>query len=319
MPPTLLVSEPPRLTAEQTDDLLESLADSFRSPLRSPLMRTPRDYGLDYENVTFRSMDGVPLEGWFIPASGSDRVIITNHPLWFNRSGLPAHLEPWKSLCSNSGNDFEVDFIEDYRILHDAGYNVLAYDLRNCGQSADANGGIVSSGIFEARDVVGSIEYVYARHDTCDMAVALFSRCLGFNASLFALANYPEPLDDLRCLVGPQPLSPRAYLSRALENAGVPQDRLADLDTRVRLRTGFSLDDMSPVTPAAKVRAPTFIYQVRDDLLTYPSDVQDIYDNIPIAEKRLHWIDGTTRRWDGYTHFADAPDQVLDWLDVYMR
>jgi hypothetical protein len=46
--------------------------------------------------------------------------------------------------------------IPDYKILHDAGYNVLAYDLRNFGHSGAANGGIASSGIFEARDVAGS-------------------------------------------------------------------------------------------------------------------------------------------------------------------
>jgi hypothetical protein len=30
--------------------------------------------------VSFPSRDGVPLEGWFIPAPGSGRLIIANHP-----------------------------------------------------------------------------------------------------------------------------------------------------------------------------------------------------------------------------------------------
>lgn len=56
---------------------------------------------------------------------------------------------------------------------------------------------------------------------------------------------------------------------------------------------------------------PTFLYQVRDDLYTRPDDIQAMFDNIPIANKKLHWIEGTTRRWDGYTYFlragTDAP------------
>lgn len=54
--------------------LLDRMADSFQRPLRAPVMRLPSELGLDYEDVTFPSLDGVPLEGWFIPAKGSERL-----------------------------------------------------------------------------------------------------------------------------------------------------------------------------------------------------------------------------------------------------
>jgi len=60
---------------------------------------------------------------------------------------------------------------KDYKILHDAGYNVLAYDLRNFGLSGAANGGIASSRVFEARDVIGSLKYVHGREETRGMTV----------------------------------------------------------------------------------------------------------------------------------------------------
>ena len=142
-------------------------------------MHAPSEQHLVYEEVTLPALDGVPLEGWFIPADGSQKLIIANHPMGFSRSGIPTHLEPWKSIWSSSGNAFEVDFIPDYKILHDAGYNVLAYDLRNFGLSAAANGGIASSGIFESRDVLGSLRYVRDRRDTRNMTIGLFSWCLG--------------------------------------------------------------------------------------------------------------------------------------------
>jgi hypothetical protein len=147
----------PAATDEQIDRILDATADSFVRQLRSPIMHAPSEQKLPYEEITFPALDGVALEGWFIPADGSEKLIIANHPMGFSRAGIPAHLEPWRSIWSSSGNAFEVNLIPDYKILHDAGYNVLAYDLRNFGLSGAANGGVASSGIFESRDVLGSL------------------------------------------------------------------------------------------------------------------------------------------------------------------
>jgi hypothetical protein len=38
------------------------------------------EHGLQFQDVTFPSRDGTPLEGWFVPAEGSDTVVIINHP-----------------------------------------------------------------------------------------------------------------------------------------------------------------------------------------------------------------------------------------------
>ena len=105
-----------------------------------------------------------------------------------------------------------MNFIPDYKILHDAGYNVLAYDLRNFGLSGAANGGIASSGIFESRDVLGSLRYVRDRRDTRDMTIGLFSRCLGCSSTFCAMTKDRHAFDGVRCLVGPQP--PLAHNSR---------------------------------------------------------------------------------------------------------
>jgi uncharacterized protein len=111
------IHQAPDLTAEQIDHILETMAEAFAQQLRSPIMHSPSEQGLDYEDVTFPALDGVPLEGWFIPAAGSDKLIIANHPMGFSRSGIPTHLEPWRSVWISSGNDFEVNLVPDYKIL----------------------------------------------------------------------------------------------------------------------------------------------------------------------------------------------------------
>jgi uncharacterized protein len=304
-------------TRDQNDEALQRFADGFASPRRSPVLHWPSEHGLDYEDVTFLAHDGVPLEAWFIPAPGSSKLIIANHPLGFSRSGTPTHLQPWHADWAPSGNGFEVDLVPDYKILHDAGYNVLAYDLRNHGLSSAANGGVVTHGFTEGRDVVGSLDYARTRPDTRDMVIGLFSRCMGAVSTFAAMTRFPAAFDGVRCLVSPQPVTARYIAERRLAVMGL-SDRLEDFNTLLRLRTSIGLERRIPQEWAKNVRVPTFLYQVRGDILTDPSDVQAMYDNIPVADKKLQWIEGTTARWDGYLEFQRRPQPMLDWFARYM-
>ncbi|PRX90015.1 alpha/beta hydrolase family protein [Allonocardiopsis opalescens] len=304
------------MSEDQIDEALQQLARQVSYPLRSPVLRTPEDLGLDYEDVTFPSADGVPLEAWYIPCPGSEKLVIANHPLNFNRYGYPSHLDPWRSFGAAGGNTFEVDYMADYRILHDAGYHVLTYDFRNQGQSGAGNGGVGGQG-FMARDVVGSLRFARSDARTRGLAIGLFSRCQGANASMYAMHRSPGEFADVRCMVAPQPLSVHAALARALESMGLPE-RLAQAEREIQLVSGLTREVTTPIRAAGSVRVPTFLYQVRDDLMTTPDDVQAMFDAIPIAAKRLMWIEGTTARWDGYLEFQRRPAPMLDWFARHM-
>jgi hypothetical protein len=171
---------------------------------------------------------------------------------------------------------------------------------------------VTTSGRFESRDVVGSLRYARSRPDLRGARIALFSRCLGADATLFAMRRAPREFADVRCLVACQPVSPRVLLERTLERRGIPAERMEELDRLIRLRTGFGLDEMSPLDAAGSVRVPTLVH---DDVMTRPSDVRSLFDAIPSdVPKELFWIRGTTRRWDGYLHFQKDPDRILGWL-----
>ena len=217
-----------------------------------------------------------------------------------------------------SGNRFEFNLFPDYKILPDAGYNVLAYDLRDHGLSSAANGGVTTTGVSESRDVVGLLEYVRTRLETGKLATGLFSRCMGGSATLSAMMRFPSAFEGVCCLVSPQPVTPRIIVERRLAKLGLG-DRLDDFDTYVRLRTSVGLDERIPQEWAKSVRVPTFLYQVRGDLLTNPGDIQAIFDNIPTADKKLHWIEGTTASFDGYLAFQRRPQPMLDWFTQYLR
>jgi len=301
----------------RVEDVLDRFAEAFSNQSRSPVLHSPAEQGLEYEDVSFPSHDGVPLEGWFIPSAGSDKLVIANHPMGFSRSGMPTHLEPWRSAWAASGNGFEVDFIPDYKILHDAGYHVLAYDLRNHGLSGAANGGLSSSGIFEARDVVGSLTFARSFSQTRDAAVGLFSRCLGASSTFAAMTQFPAAFDGVRCLVAPQPVTASVILTRRLDALGLA-GYIDQLERRIVERTGLGFAARCPQEWAKNVRVPTLLYQVHDDVLTDPDDVRAMFDNIPIPEKSLHWIRGTTSRWDGYLEFQRQPGRMLDWFSNHL-
>jgi pimeloyl-ACP methyl ester carboxylesterase len=306
------------MTPEETQGFLQSLVAPLRNKVPTPILHKPSEAGLKYEDVFFLSEDGTALEAWYIPKPGSNKLIIANHPLRCTRAGFPAHMEPWKSFLGGSalGNDGDLNFIPDLKILHDAGYNVLTYDMRNSGNSAQANGGISGTGHFESRDVVGSLNYVRGREDTKDMTIGLFSRCLGGISTFIAIDRRPEVFKDVRCLLVPNPLSYRPFVERALEMTGL-QDRFNDVDEMIKMETSFNIDELSPLPIMKSIHIPTFIYSVRNDVLTKENDVQSMYDLIPITDKKLHWVDGTARM-KGYTYFQDNPKIFVDWLAEHM-
>lgn len=304
-------------TESEIGQVLKNIAQHWAHPMRSPLLKTPGDYGVEFESVSFPSQDGVPLEAWYIPSAGSKKLVICNHPMSFNRYGFPSHLEPWRSMGALGGNDFEVDYVSDYKILYDAGYNVLTYDERNFGMSGGANGGLNSGGRFEARDVVGSMNYARTRRDLKGMTIGLFSKCNGANATLFAAHSQPQEFEDVRCMVACQPLSVGVVNARILEIMGLG-DRWGQLDDEIFLAASIRFNDMRPPEWAKSVRTPTYVLQVKDDMLTRQNDVQSFFDNIPIPEKRLHWVEGTTARWDGYLEFQRRPEPILHWFRTYL-
>ena len=76
---------------------------------------------------------------------------------------------------------------------------------------------------------------------------------------------------------------------------------------------------MSPHPYAANVSMPTFVIQVRDDIWTKPTDVQTTFDLLPNKDKKLFWVEGTSKRFDGYNYFGNHPEQMIEYFDRFMK
>jgi fermentation-respiration switch protein FrsA (DUF1100 family) len=100
--------------------------------------RSPAEYGLAFEEVTFPTRDGLALRGWWIPASNSDRAVIFLH-------GHAGSMDP------------DVQYAP---ALHTAGLNVLMFDFRAHGRS---DGKMSTIGYLERQDALGAVDFVRAK------------------------------------------------------------------------------------------------------------------------------------------------------------
>ncbi|GAA3409884.1 alpha/beta hydrolase [Paenibacillus hodogayensis] len=108
-------------------------------PAIAPLSSNPLlAVGLPYEDVSFTSSDGgSALNGWFIPAEGSDKVVVFSHGYGGNREEL------WVPLYSLA------------KELNNQHFNVLLFDYGYVQPNLSVTGGVR-----ESRELQGAIDFV---------------------------------------------------------------------------------------------------------------------------------------------------------------
>lgn len=297
---------------EQQMQMLTMLAQGLSLPPRTPIFRTPKDYGMDFEEVSFTTEDGVSVNGWFIPTD-SDKVIISNHFSPGNRYGFAGHLE---GLGFAGG--FEVNFLPRYKALHDAGYNVLAYDLRSHGESGDGEGNISGVGYYEWQEVLASIDYVKSRKESA--RISLSSMCMGANATLNAIDKKPEAFKDIACLLCIAPLKGQTTIERQAGQMGIdPAEAVEAFEPIYNGITGLTVEDHNIIPKFKNLNIPTFFFQVRDDANSRWTDVQEMYDLTPAEDKKIAYMEGTPLRFKGYNYFSENPEEMVAWFDAHMN
>ena len=116
------------------------------------LFQTPADWGLEFEDVTVRTKDGVQLHGWYIPHPQSQQVLLFFH--------------------GNAGNiSHRRDSIE---IFHRLGLNVFIIDYRGYGKSQDKPG---EQGLYQ--DATAAWDFLTAEKGFSSKQIIIFGRSLG--------------------------------------------------------------------------------------------------------------------------------------------
>lgn len=278
---------------------------------RQPVPKTPRDYGLDFESVSFRTDDGVDLEGWLIPGKAA-RLVIMTHVAGLTKYGSVAGFRSLSKLY-----DKEIEFIKTARQLHDAGYSVLTFDFRNHGESGPSpNRGMAGIGADEYRDVVAALDFVRGREDLRNLPVGFVSFCAGANSTIIAISKRPEAFGNVKCLCLVQPISEEIFIRTYIGRLSIPlvaRLLLPAIKLCLRVRGAHPLETMSPKEQAKDIRIPTLFVQAIHDPWTDLTDILGMFEATPAA-KELFWIERTRHRFESYSYFQDQPEKMLDWL-----
>lgn len=134
------------------------------SALESPI--------LPPEQVTFQSVDGLALNGYFYPNLSSRKSLIMCHG--FHGAAHDIH--------------------EAALVVQAAGYNAFTFDFRGCGASGGSH---TSVGYFEVLDVIGAVEYIKTRPEIDPDKIAVYGYSMGGATAIMAAQRCP----DIRALV----------------------------------------------------------------------------------------------------------------------
>jgi len=210
---------------------------------------SPAEEGLAFESVTFQAGDGLILRGWWIPAAGSDRVIIQLH-------GHSGSMDP------------DIQYLPAW---HGAGFHVLTFDFRAHGRS---EGRVSTFGYRERFDVQGAVRFVQQEKGVQRIALVGFS--LGAMVAILSAPICPE----VAVVVAD---GAPARLRSALKVWGIEHHLPAWLTpfpawmavVGASLRLGANLFRYEPVRWAGKI-APRPLMIIHGDLDQYCPDFEDL-------------------------------------------
>ncbi|MCP4041937.1 MAG: alpha/beta hydrolase, partial [Gammaproteobacteria bacterium] len=128
------------------------------------LVYTPKDAGLSYEEVQFRSSSGTPLHGWFVPAPNAGFTLLFLH--------------------GNAGNI--SNRLDSLRIFHQLGLNCLIFDYSGYGQSG---GKASEKGSY--RDAEAAWRYLVEKRGIPPHRIIFFGRSLGSAVASWLATQHP--------------------------------------------------------------------------------------------------------------------------------
>jgi pimeloyl-ACP methyl ester carboxylesterase len=137
-----------------------------KHPYWRALRAQPKDFGLEAEDVSFQSLDGIHLTAWYIAARpAAHGTVIIAHGINGNRS----------------------DMLPRAAFLVRDGFNTLLIDLRGHGESG---GDYAGPGYMESFDVLAGVNYLRKRG--AQAPIVTMGHSYGAVAALFAGAQSPD-------------------------------------------------------------------------------------------------------------------------------
>ena len=113
---------------------------------------TPRNLGIAFEDINFKTADGQLLNGWFVPAKGAKVTVLYCH--------------------GNAGNMYHR--LHKVKFFHEMGVNFFIFDYRGYGKST---GKPNEKGLY--KDAQAAYDYLVSRNDVDKNKIVVYGKSLG--------------------------------------------------------------------------------------------------------------------------------------------
>jgi fermentation-respiration switch protein FrsA (DUF1100 family) len=216
-------------------------------PPRRGIGSTPAAMGMAYSDVSFKTRDALTLRGWWIPGTRHESIVMIH--------GL-----------SNSRHEP----LDKAGYLHEAGYNLLVFDLRGHGQS-DGEG--TTMGFREPEDARAAVAEARALDPG---PIALFGYSLGASIGVEEAAVNP----DVNAVVEDSGFSSvgEVFMARFSEVTHLPDlPWAAPLLAFGQMDVGTSLWSVQPVAKAALLDKPLLAIIGSADTIVPPAEGMAIF------------------------------------------
>jgi uncharacterized protein len=198
--------------------------------------------------VSFAASDGVVLKGWWWPGADSTRAVVLLHGLGANR----------------------LQMLPRAKWLHEAGYSVLLFDFRGCGES----GGTSTLGFAERHDVEAAMKFLREKQGVQQMI--LVAKSMGAAAAVMAVENWAGVRGAV--LEGLYDRLENAIRTRVRNRIGWIEPAISPLLLwQVRPRLGFSPEDLAPVRYLGKARCPVLLGYGGKDRTIPPASIRALF------------------------------------------
>jgi len=272
------------------------------TPQRQDVNSFPESYKINYEAISFQTQDSLNLKGWWIKGT-SDITVVLSHSFGSNRSG-------WKG-CDAKGNFHEINWLPSIKVLADAGFNVVAFDHRACGES---DGEMTYFGKMEALDIVAVINWVTQR-DSMLTKFGIVGFSSGANATLKAI-QILENEDTKLELSG---IAVNLYwYERMIKNStkfftNVPSFMIPAINKSTRKIVGFNPKiEINPANDLSIINSPIRIVNAEFDEIASMKDIFDIYKK-GLKHSELSILKNENR-FEAYHFIENHQDDVISYF-----
>ena len=260
--------------------LLSFLMSIF--PFKFRTAGNPSDYGLQYEDIRFKTADRLSLAGWLIPGKKGAPTIIVGHGYPFDKANI----------------------LPIVTFLHPE-YNLFLFDFRSFGQS---EGSLTTAGVKEQEDVHAAIKYLKKRKDVSHTFGAY-----GFSlsAATFLMAEHP----DIKVIVADSPYASGHEIIKELYRYLGPLKFPFVWTTEVYARLFLG---MNPKQHVARVTVPTLLIHGSADSQISVKNSEMIYATNP-ALAELWIVPGADHGFSYATNPKKYKAKVKGFFDKHLK